>query len=393
MAAIELDAIEQRVMGSLLEKERTVPDTYPMSLNAVRTACNQTSGRDPVMALGDFEVQAALDRLRAQGLTRVIHPSHGARTPKHRQVLDEVLGLDPAERAVLTLLLLRGPQTPGELRSRADRLHDFDSLDQVLAALHMLSVRAEPLVQELGRQAGQKETRWVHRLGPVDLGGATEADVDATSTMPTGADRDALVVAAYDAVATAYADELIDELDRKPFDRWLLERLASLAADGPVADVGCGPGQTTAHLAMAGAEVTGFDLSPGMVAEARRRFPELRFEQADLTALPGQWSAIAAWYSLVHLAPAELPSALIALAQALRPGGHLALAVHEGNDTHHLDEWFGHPVDLSFAYHQRHEVIAAVEAADLTVIEWYLRGPSSPTEAKTDRLYVLARRT
>src|SRR5690349_10906229 len=122
---IELDPVEQRVLGSLLEKERTVPDTYPMTLNGLRTACNQTSGRDPVLALSEGEVQAALDRLRPAGLTRVIHPSHGARQAKFRQVLDEVLDLSDGERAVVTLLLLRGAQTPGELRSRADRLHAF----------------------------------------------------------------------------------------------------------------------------------------------------------------------------------------------------------------------------------------------------------------------------
>ena len=195
-----------------------------------------------MLSLGDFEVQAALDRLRAQGLTRVIHPSHGARTPKHRQVLDEVLGLDPAERAVVTLLLLRGAQTPGELRSRSDRLHDFDSLDQVNAALHMLSVRDDPLVEELPRQPGSEGDA----LGPPprprrtarrrrDRGAAVSSRpvrrATRRSSRPTTR------------VATAYADELLDELDRKPFDRWLLERIAELSAGGPVADVGCGPGQ------------------------------------------------------------------------------------------------------------------------------------------------------
>lgn len=165
--AIELDPTEQRVIGSLLEKERTVPDTYPMTLNGLRTACNQSSGRDPILHLSDLEVQSALDRLRAAGLTRVLHPSHGARQPKHRQVLDEVLVLDPGERAVLTLLLLRGAQTPGELRSRADRLHGFASLAEVQAALDGLARREHPLVRELERRPGQKEQRWVHLLGPV----------------------------------------------------------------------------------------------------------------------------------------------------------------------------------------------------------------------------------
>lgn len=163
---IELDPIEQRVVGALLEKERTVPDTYPMTLNGLRTACNQSSGRDPVMALTEAEVQAALDRLRPRGLTRVIHPSHGARQPKFRQVLPEVLSLGDAERAVVTLLLLRGPQTPGELRSRSDRLHPFTSLGEVEAALAALSGRDRPLVRELERQPGQKERRWLQLLGP-----------------------------------------------------------------------------------------------------------------------------------------------------------------------------------------------------------------------------------
>jgi uncharacterized protein YceH (UPF0502 family) len=99
----------------------------------------------------------------------VLHPSHGARQPKYRQVLDEVLHLDGAERAVVTLLLLRGPQTPGELRSRADRLHAFTSLDEVDDALQSLAGRDEPLVAELERRPGQKEQRWIHRLGPVDI--------------------------------------------------------------------------------------------------------------------------------------------------------------------------------------------------------------------------------
>ncbi|MGK2948707.1 MAG: YceH family protein [Acidimicrobiales bacterium] len=165
--AIELDPIEQRVIGSLLEKERTVPDTYPMTLNGLRTACNQSSGRDPVLALEEHEVRQALDRLRPRGLTRVLHPSHGARMPKYRQVLDEVLTLDAGERAVVTLLLLRGPQTPGELRTRSERLHAFHQLTEVEAALGSLRERDEPLVRELDRRPGQKERRWVHLLGPV----------------------------------------------------------------------------------------------------------------------------------------------------------------------------------------------------------------------------------
>src|SRR5215207_9160166 len=112
---MDLDAIDQRVLGSLLEKERTVPATYPLTLNALRTACNQTSGRDPVLEVGEHEVLASIDRLKGQGLARIVHASTGSRVTKYRQVLDERLDLDTGERAVITLLLLRGAQTPGEL--------------------------------------------------------------------------------------------------------------------------------------------------------------------------------------------------------------------------------------------------------------------------------------
>ena len=211
--------------------------------------------------------------------------------------------------------------------------------------------------------------------------------------------RDRKVRATYDAVAGAYADWLTAELDHKPFDRWLLERLAAEAGDGPVADAGCGPGQDTFHLAAAGATVTGFDLSPGMVDEARRRFPELDFAVADLRALPapasgagGGWAAIAAWYSLVHLAGSELPGAIAALAGALRPGGTLALAVHLGGSVRHLDEFMGARVSIDFTLHDQDEVLAAVRSAGLVDVEWYRRSPYRGHEVDTERLYVLARR-
>lgn len=158
--------MDQRVLGSLLEKERTVPTTYPLTLNALRSACNQASGRDPILDLDDHELLRCIDRLKGQGLARIVHAGAGARATKYRQVLDERLGLEPAERAVITLLLLRGPQTPGELRSRADRLHDFADLPAVESALRSLSERDEPLVEEQERRPGQKERRWAHRLGP-----------------------------------------------------------------------------------------------------------------------------------------------------------------------------------------------------------------------------------
>lgn len=162
---MELDAVDQRVLGSLLEKERTVPATYPLTLSALRSACNQSSGREPVLDLTDHEILACIDRLKAQGLARIVHAGAGSRATKYRQVLDERLGLEPGERAVLTLLLLRGPQTPGELRSRSDRLHEFPDLAALETALHSLARREEPLVEEQERRPGQKERRWAHRLG------------------------------------------------------------------------------------------------------------------------------------------------------------------------------------------------------------------------------------
>ncbi|HEX2577265.1 MAG TPA: DUF480 domain-containing protein [Aquihabitans sp.] len=405
-----LDPVEQRVVGSLLEKERTVPASYPMTLNGLRTACNQTSGRDPICSLTEAEVTAALDALKVRGLTRVLHASHGARVVKHRQVLDERLELTGGERAVLTLLLLRGPQTPGELRSRAERLHRFGGLDEVEAALAGLAGRDEPLVEELERRPGQKERRWTHLLGPVAAAAAEASPAPPAADGPRRAAteevlqdgpvaRDAAVVATYDVVAADYADHLADELDGKPFDRWLLERLVELADGGPVADAGCGPGHVAFHLAAAGADVTGFDLSPAMVDVARRRFGEVPFEVADLTALPAPrssegdgWAAIVAWYSLVHLAGSELRPAVALLTRALRPGGWLGLAVHVGPEVRRMTEWWGHDVDLAFALHDPEQVLDAVATAGLTDVAWYRRSPIPGVEVETERLYVVGRR-
>jgi uncharacterized protein YceH (UPF0502 family)/SAM-dependent methyltransferase len=404
----ELDAVEQRIVGSLLEKERTVPASYPMTLNGLRTACNQSSSREPVMDLDERTIEAALDGLKAKGLTRMVYASSGARAVKYRQVLDERLGVDDAERAILTVLLLRGPQAPGELKTRTERLHGFADREEVERYLQAMAGAPEPLVRQLERQPGQQDHRWIHLLGPVEVAttarsgaarsGAAASAVDRDVVIADGAAaRDAKVVATYDTLATTYADELLDELDAKPFDRWLLERVADLADGGPVADVGCGPGQVAFHLAAAGADVAGFDLSPGMVDEARRRFPEIPFAVADLTALPapvagGGWAAIAAWYSLVHLAGSELKPAVALLAAALAPGGRLAVAVHTGDAVVHRDELWGQPIDVDFVFHDPAAMLDAFATAGLVDIEWYHRGPLPGADEETERLYVLARR-
>lgn len=385
----ELDDVEQRVLGSLLEKERTVPASYPMTLNGLRTACNQSSSREPVVDYDDATITDAIDRLKARGLARIVYAGSGARAVKYRQVLDEKLGLEPDEAALLTVLLLRGPQAPGELKTRTERLHGFTDRAEVEAVLARLAAPHRALVVELERAPGQQDPRWMHLLGPAPAPPATVAPP---------VERDAKVVASYDALATAYADQLIDELDGKAFDRWLLERLVVLADGGPIVDAGCGPGHVAFHLAAAGGDVTGFDLSPAMVAEARRRFDELRFEVADLTDLPAPqgggtgWAAIAAWYSLVHLAPHELAPALGLLAARLRPGGWLAVALHVGDEVRHVDELFGTAIDLEFVLHDADAARTAFATAGLVDVEWYLRGPLAGAEAATDRLYLLGRR-
>ena len=396
---IVLDAVEQRVLGSLLEKQRTVPASYPLTLNALRSACNQTSSRDPVSDYDDQVLQDTLRGLKERGLVRIVWADRGPRTLKYHQTLDEALSLQPDERALMTVLLLRGAQAPGELRTRTERLHPFADREQVEAVLRRMASLPTPLVRELERRPGQQDRRWVHLLGPEPVEAVAPAApaADLESVLAQGREaRDARVVAAYDALATTYADHLIDELDHKPFDRWLLDRVAALAK-GPVADVGTGPGHVAAHLAAAGASVTGVDLSPAMVAEARRRFPDLAFEVGDLTTLlrppsAAGWGAITAWYALVHVAPSELGPAVGSLARVLAPGGWLALALHTGTEVRHTDVLWDQPVDVDFVLHDIAMVLAAVRGAGLTDLEWYLRSPLPEVEVETERLYVLARR-
>ncbi|MEI8239981.1 MAG: YceH family protein, partial [Actinomycetota bacterium] len=157
-----LTVIEGRVLGCLLEKERTVPDQYPLTLNTLVSACNQNSSRDPVMQLAEHEVQSVLDALKPQGLVRFVHPSHGRSVTRYRQVADEVWGLDPAAASVVAVLLLRGPQTAAEVRTRSERLHEFASVDEVEAILSDLAGAGR--AQLLERQHGQKEARWQQLL-------------------------------------------------------------------------------------------------------------------------------------------------------------------------------------------------------------------------------------
>ncbi len=163
-----LTLTEVRILGSLIEKQITTPEYYPLTLNALTLACNQKNNRHPVTALTESEVEQALDSLREKNLAYVFHGST-SRVPKFKHVAPEVLHLSPAEVAVMCVLMLSGAQTVGEIRTRGSRLHNFTGLEEVEETLHALSTReSDPLVTKLPRLPGQKEARFAHLLcGPV----------------------------------------------------------------------------------------------------------------------------------------------------------------------------------------------------------------------------------
>src|SRR5437763_5669329 len=148
---MDADPVEIRVLGCLVEKQRTTPDVYPLSVNALRLACNQSTNRDPVMDYDEPTIRAALDALADRRWARLAS-GPGSRAAKYRHLLDDALGLDGAEISLLAVLMLRGPQTPGELKQRAERLHPFESTPEVVQALHRLAERE--LVRGLDRRPG-----------------------------------------------------------------------------------------------------------------------------------------------------------------------------------------------------------------------------------------------
>ena len=178
-----------RVIGSLVEKEMTTPDQYPLTIKSLVAACNQASNRDPVVNYDEGTVLAALAVLKEQKLVRFVLPSHGRSAVRYRHVLPEALALDPRQSALVAVLLLRGPQTVGELRSRTDRMVDFDTLDEVEHELVFLSHVEESLATKLDRKPGQKEERWI-----CPLVAFTPAPVDTTAfrltTGPTAGAED-----------------------------------------------------------------------------------------------------------------------------------------------------------------------------------------------------------
>lgn len=193
LCAMQLNAHEQRVLGCLIEKQRTTPDVYPLSLNGLRTACNQASNRDPVMALTDDEVREACTGLHRHGLARIAAAGAGSRATKYRHTANETLPATDEELALLSVLLVRGPQTRGELRTRSERLHRFDTVDEVEDVLGGLGMRG--LVLLLDREPGAREARYQHQLGPRDAefeeaadeaAAAYRAELAATGQLPSG---------------------------------------------------------------------------------------------------------------------------------------------------------------------------------------------------------------
>jgi len=183
----ELSLVETRILGVLVEKQRTVPDTYPLTLNALVAGCNQKTSRDPVMSVTEADVRATIDRLRSLSL---VVESSGERVMRYAHNIERVLGLPSQSVALLATLMLRGPQTVGELRINSDRLHRFADVSAVEAFLHELAGRdAGALVAELSRQPGARENRWAHLLSgvpPTPIAPAAESQsganhVDATA--------------------------------------------------------------------------------------------------------------------------------------------------------------------------------------------------------------------
>lgn len=201
----DLDPIEIRVLGVLIEKAFVTPDTYPLSLNGIVTGCNQLTGREPVLSLSDGEVQAAVDRLMARKLLSRRDQASG-RVAKYEHLVRLRHSLPPAEQAVLATLLLRGAQTAGEIRQRAERMHRFDDIGAVEAVLEHLAEKYPPMADALPRAPGTKETRYAHLLG-----GATafEAMGESLAGAPTGG------------AARGRTSELEDEVRRlrEEFDR------------------------------------------------------------------------------------------------------------------------------------------------------------------------------
>ena len=200
-----LDAIEARVIGTMIEKRITVPDSYPLTINSIVNGCNQMNNRAPVTALSEAEVTSAVERLRARGFTGLF-TGMATRVPKYSETFAERLGLQRAETALLCELMLRGAQMPGELRSRAERMHAFADLAEVENTLSAMSQLTPPLVVQLPREAGARAAKWQHMLFGGEL-----PEAGAPTLPPSKLDRETALsdrVAALEAKVAELEDAL-----------------------------------------------------------------------------------------------------------------------------------------------------------------------------------------
>ncbi len=204
MRVFGMTSAEIRVLGCLLEKQRTTPDVYPLSLNALRMACNQSTNRDPVVDYDEALIRDGLHRLERKGLVRL---ASGSRTAKYRHLLAEALPMDDAEQAVMCVLMLRGPQTPGELKQRGERIHSFAGLEEIAVTLERLIERG--LATRLPRRPGQKEERYSHLFAEES---EAEEPAPAQAGPPAGA--------SLNGAATGSLEARVAELERRVALLW-----------------------------------------------------------------------------------------------------------------------------------------------------------------------------
>jgi uncharacterized protein len=239
----DLTAAEARVLACLIEKESTTPDAYPLTVNSLRNACNQSTSRDPVVSMTDHDVEQALASLRERGLTRTVH-STSNRATKYRHVVGDALGLAGSETALLSVLMLRGPQTLGELKSRSDRQHTFGSTGEVGEVLAGLAARERPLAMQLDRRPGQKDTRWVQLLSSdLSTGAAAGAEARTEPSIEPSDPYGTATAEYYELLATAHWERTGMEL---------LELLDGVdPTTGPIVDIGAGTGIGLPYLRIA----------------------------------------------------------------------------------------------------------------------------------------------
>jgi len=237
---VELTREEQRVLGSLIEKEALTPDQYPLTLNSLLLACNQTTNREPVVLYDRETLTGALSSLREKQLTRVVYPAH-ARVTKYRHVIGEVWALTEQEQAVLAVLLLRGPQTVAELKARTDRYASFEDLGGVEGVLDRLASRPEPMVRRMGRLPGQREERFCHLLGGQDTEVEATPSAPPPPRSPVGIEAEVTALRADVDGLRADVDGLRADVDglraevyalRRDVNRLLDQATGSLAQDG-----------------------------------------------------------------------------------------------------------------------------------------------------------------